>query len=205
MIKHTKHLTLAAMSVLLSGCNECENGFKVRTEHKTIFFSESWHENPKDTFLDGAIRVTTSTYKEARAVTVRCFKASNSNVKPVYDLRYTISIPLLKRIGPELEKAGAAEIVVAVDGTSIGAFKARPLSHNDGVSFLADVPQEVIDKLATAQKAIVVMPRQRDEKLDEVLEFGVAKLADHIKPVIAACAPTTLAPPAAPKQQTTKA
>jgi hypothetical protein len=120
MIKHTKHLTLAAMSVLLSGCNECENGFKVRTEYKTIFFSESWHENPKDTFLDGAIRVTTSIYKEARALTVRCFKARDPNIKPVYDLQYTISIPLLKRIGPELEKAGAAEIVVTVDGTSIG-------------------------------------------------------------------------------------
>jgi hypothetical protein len=42
-------LALAVTPLIAAGCNECENGYKVKTEHRTIFFHEQWHENPKDT------------------------------------------------------------------------------------------------------------------------------------------------------------
>jgi hypothetical protein len=105
-----------SLCLLIAGCNECENGFKIKTEYKTIFWEDRWHESGKDTLLDGAVRTTTWASKDARGLTLRCFKASVDGGSPHYDLRYKINIPLLKRIGPELEKSGPIDIVVSVDG-----------------------------------------------------------------------------------------
>ena len=130
-------------SIALVGCNECENGYKIKTEYKLMFWHESWHESGKDTLLDGAIRTTTWTAKNARVLTIRCFKPSAHNVKPEYDLRYQIEVPLLSRIGPQLEKAGGVEIVVSVDGTAIGQLKTRVVTHKHGISFLSQLTARI--------------------------------------------------------------
>ena len=174
-------------SALLTACNECENGYKVKTEYKYVSSSDFWLASPADTYLDGAIRTTTSTYKDARSLTLRCFQPASDKQHTTFDLRYTISAPLLKRVVPELQKAGSVEIVVTVDGISIGTFKARAFSHDHGVSFLADINRDIVEKIAAASKKIVAMPRQKDEKLDELIEFGVAELSKHINPVKKAC------------------
>jgi hypothetical protein len=77
-----------------------------------------------------------------------------------------------------------------------------PVVDDHGISFLAQLEPALIDRLAAAQKSIVVMPRQAEENLDDVIEFGVADLKTHIEPVKAACAELhrPVAPPAAPQQ-----
>ena len=64
-----------AVCWLLVGCNECENGYKIKTEYKYVMGHEFWHESPDD-FLDGAIRVSTSSNKDGRTLTLRCFRGS---------------------------------------------------------------------------------------------------------------------------------
>jgi hypothetical protein len=110
------------------------------------------------------VRTTTWACKDARGLTLRCFKASVDGGSPHYDLRYKINKPLLKRIGPELEKSGPIDIVVSVDGTAVVVLKARTVTHDHGISFLADVNLETIDKVSGASKSIVAMPRHKGEK-----------------------------------------
>lgn len=174
--------------IAIAGCSEeCENGYKVKTEYKYVMGYEFWHENPKDDLLDGAIRVSTSSYKEGRALTIRCFKGSAQNHEPRLDIRYQIDAPLLKRVVAELEKNGPIEMVVSVDGKVIGTFSAKPISHDFGISFLGEVNSRLVDQIGAASKNVVVMPRQQFEKLDDMIEFGVAELVKHIEPVKKAC------------------
>lgn len=191
-------LGLVAFSLLLGGCSECETGFRM--------FDEYWYESPKDEFLDGAVRVSTSSHKSGRTLTVRCFKPSTGAGAPKLDIRYAITAPLLKRIVPELEKSPPIEMVLSVDGTPVGTMKVRPVSHDFGISFLGDLNTDFFDRISTARKSIVVMPRQGSEKLDDVIEFGVANLSKHIQPVKNACGLAPVAPnvPVHPKSQSTK-
>lgn len=184
---------------LLAGCDDkCENGYKVKTEYKYVTFSEYWHESPKDEFFDGAIRVSTNTYKSGRNLELRCFKNSIEGLGRL-DFRYTISTPLLARLVPELQKAGPIELIISVDGVAAGSIAARTVSHDFGISFLGELKPELVVKIAAAHKSIVAMPRQGDKKLDEAIEFGVAELAKHIQPVRKACeAPTPVTPTSPP-------
>lgn len=188
MQKRVPLLAASAALMMLAGCDDCEDGFKVKTEYRTIFQNDRWHESLKDTLLDGAMRITTWTLKDSRSLTIRCFRSRPDQGKPQYDLRYTIWAPLLSRIAPEIEKAGRVELVVSLDGTAIGLLEAQSIKHDDGISFLADLEPALVDRLAAAEKSIVVMPRQENERLDNVIEFGVADLKKHIEPVKAACA-----------------
>lgn len=185
-----------ALAGLVAGCNECENGYKIKTEYKYATFSEYWHESPKDDLFDGAIRVTTSAYNSGRKLTLRCFRSTADAMSIVrLDVRYSISAPLLKRIVPELKKAGAIDLVLSVDGIAVGSVKVDPIAHDGGISFLGELSSELSDRVAAASKSIVAMPRQGTERLDEVVEFGVAELAKHFQPVKKACeAATPLAP-----------
>src|SRR5262249_23113551 len=160
-------------SNMMGACdqNTCENGYKIKTEYKAIFGYEQWHESLKDTLLDGAVRTTTWTLKNGRGLTIRCFKANPANARPQYDLRYSINVPLLSNLGVELEKVGGSELVVTVDGTAVGTFKTRVIANTDGLAFLSDLTPEMVDKLASASKTIVVMPRQKETHLDEMIEF----------------------------------
>lgn len=178
------------LPLLLGGCEDCkcENGFKVKTAYKYSSFPDFWHESPSDTFLDGAVRVSTSTHKDGRSATVRCFRLKPDAPAATLDLRYTLRVPLLKRISPELEKAEDIELVVTVDGTPVGNLKARAISHDFGISFLGGMDRSLLDKIGEAKKAVVVMPRRGTERLDDVIEFGVADLSKHIQPVKHACA-----------------
>src|SRR5208282_872854 len=62
-------------------------------------FSDSWHPNPEDTTLDGAVRTETWAAHNGRGVKLRCFK-SNAEAPGRVDLRYEIAVPLLGRFVP---------------------------------------------------------------------------------------------------------
>ncbi|MCL4765784.1 MAG: hypothetical protein KJZ80_06110 [Hyphomicrobiaceae bacterium] len=161
----------------------------MKTEYKYVMGYEFWHENPKDAFLDGAVRVSTSSFKSGRTLTVRCFKPSADSAMAGSDLRYVIDAPLLKKVVPELEKAGNIELVVSIDGVVVASIlKVRPIAHDFGISFLGEIKPDLLERIGSAEKSVVVMPRQGSNKLDDMIEFGVAELAKHIEPVRRACA-----------------
>jgi hypothetical protein len=180
-------LGIVASGLFLAGCEQqCEHGYKIKTEYHTIFFHESWNASPDDKILDGAVRISASTFKDGRALIVRCFKLKPED-KGGFDLRYEIDVPLLARFVPEMQKAGEVELVVNVDGVTVGSYKAIVAAHDFGISFLAGVDLASIEKLGAAQRKIIVMPRQGDKAQDDVIDFGVAELAKHIGPVKEAC------------------
>jgi len=164
---------MAGMAVtLLVGCDpQCENGYKIKKEYSTIFDHETWHESDKDMLLYGAIRTSTWTYKDGRVLRVRCFPASAPSSFKQYDIRYSIEVPLLVRVVPELEKAGPIEFVISVDGVSVGSVPTRIIAQKESIDFLAKIEPSLIDKLQSAKKTVVVMPRQKGERLDDVTEF----------------------------------
>jgi hypothetical protein len=85
--------------------------------------------------------------------------------------------------------------------------KARTVTHDHGISFLADVNLETIDKVSGASKSIVAMPRHKGENLDSVVEFGAVDLAKYIVPVKKACEsadPARTPTPAEPPKETKK-
>lgn len=179
---------IAGACILLGGCgDECENGFKIKTEYRTIFWEDSWNENSNDTIVDGAVRTSTWTYKSGRSLRIRCFQASDRHFSR-FDIRYSIDAPLLKQLAPELKKAGPVKLLINVDGSNVASAEAQVVAQDDGIDFLAAVPAAVIDQLSLAQKDIVVMPRQKEVNLDTVLEFGAAKLRENLEPVKKACA-----------------
>ena len=185
----SRRLIFAAVAPLaLAGCDyQCENGFKIKKEYSTIFWNESWHGSEKDNVLDGAIRTSTWTYKDARVLHVRCFQASPTSKHISYDIRYSIEVPLLVRLVPEIERAGPIEFVVSVDGRAVGFIPTRIVAQKESIDFLANVEPDFIDKLEGAKKSVAIVPRQRNEKLDHIREFKVAKLAENIKLVKEAC------------------
>jgi len=192
---------LVAVCILLAGCRDkCENGFKIKTEYRTIFWDDSWHEKSKDTIVDGAVRTSTWTYKSGRALYIRCFQSSGRELS-WFDIRYSINMPLLKRLFGELEGAGPIMLLVNIDGLNVAGVEARIVQQDDGIDFLASVPPELIDKLYAAQKDVVVMPRQQERNLDIVIEFGVAKLRENLEPVKNACASLRNDPPTEPSPQ----
>jgi hypothetical protein len=184
----------AAVPFLVMGCDECENGYKIKTENVYLSHSDKWYDGLPDGLLDGAIRTTTWTLKDSRGLEIRCFKPSIGAEAKGFDLRYSINVPLLQRLGPDIERAGPNELVLAVDGATIGSIKARPITHDDGVSFLADLTPETLEKLTAAKETIVAMPRQANKNLDSVIKFGVAELSKHIEPVKKACKPLSSEP-----------
>lgn len=187
-VMKVRTFSVCLVSALLSaGCDECENGYRVVTEYKYVMSYDHWHETLKDEYFDGAIRITTWTIKNGRTLTLRCFKPSIDHGDPKLDVRYTIYTPLLKRIVPELNKAGAIEMVITVDDAPIGSVEVRPLAHDFGISFLGDINRETVDRIVAGTKSIVVMPRQGSEGLDDAIEFGIANLAKYIEPVMKAC------------------
>lgn len=190
---------LAALALGLGGCSECENGYKIKTEYKYVMGYEFWHESPKDSLLDGAVRISTASHKEGRSVTLRCFRLRPEVEAAQFDLRYTLNVPLLKRVAPELEKAGGIEMIVTVDGVPVGTVKARAVAHEFGISFLGEINRQLVDKVGEAKKTVVVMPRVGSERLDDVVEFGVAELAKHVVPIKTACEAKTA--PSEPQQK----
>jgi hypothetical protein len=175
------------VSLGISGCDECENGFKIKKEYSTIFYNEAWHTLDKDTILDGAIRTETYTIKDARILTVRCFQASAPSQVSQYDIRYSIYVPLLVRIVPELEKAGPIEFIISIDGMFVARIPTKVVAQKDSLDLLATVEPTLIEEIDAAKKSIVVMPRQKDAPLDTLTEFGVARLSDYLVKVKQAC------------------
>jgi hypothetical protein len=115
-----------------------------------------------------------------------------------YDLRYTIDVPLLERVAEDLKKSTTLTLAVAVDGKAVGLYKARAGFQHEELFFLADVEESVITALAAAEKDINVVPREGDKKLDKIVAFSSAGLAERIKPVMAACAKAEKQTPTAP-------
>ncbi len=193
-MKRTLCILTVAASSLTAACDElkeffvCKNGYKI--EYKYSSARDFWFDNSKDEFVDGALRVSAVTFKDGRRLSIRCFKNSTEDARSRFDLRYTIDMPLLGRLVPDLKKAGVVTLVLSVDDVPIKTITAEPIAHDFGMSYLAELDGELIDKLATAKESIIVMPRQGSEKLDDVIKFGVAELADHAVPVKKACEAT---------------
>ena len=87
-----------------------------------------------------------------------------------------IVAPLLKKVVPELEKAGTIEV--------------RSIAHNIGISFLGEIEPQMPERIGSAIERVIVMPRQGCEKLDDTIDFGVVGFAKHIEPAKKACAAT---------------
>lgn len=194
-------LLIASACQLLAACDEkCENGFKIKTDYKTVFYRDSWFDSPKDTVLDGAVRVETWSYKSGRSLTFRCFQDRTGSFTQ-YDLRYSINAPLLKRLAEDLQKEGDVQLVVSVDGTAAANIKVRTVPQDSGIDFLGQIQPSLIDTFATAKETIVAMPRQNNEKLDDLIEFGVANLQENLGPVKKACAGLLKVPQDIPAQE----
>src|SRR5262249_37144905 len=129
----------------------------------------------------------TYTIKDSRHLTVRCFQGAPPSKVHHYDIRYSIYVPLLVRIVPELQKAGPVEFIISIDGTSVARLPASVFSQQESLDFLATAEPALIDKIDAAKKRIVVMPRQKQEALDKITEFGVAKLSERLVKVKEAC------------------
>lgn len=174
-----------------------ETKVETKTETKEVarYFSsdDRWSAGDDDKLLDGAARIRTFTIKEGRVLTIRCFKGPAASSAPVFDVRYEINAPLLKRVAPDLQKATNVEVALAVDAAPATLLKARTGFQHEGLWFLFDIDRDLIGKLATAKK-ISAVPRQGSERIDTVVEFGTVELAKHISPVIKACEATTAAP-----------
>lgn len=176
-------LLAAVLGLLLAGCDEVS----------------SWHADEDDAFIDGATRISTSAVRDERALTIRCFSPSTGNESRGPDIRYSIPVPLLRRLEPELNKLGPIDLVVQVDGKPIATLKGRAVAHDFGLSFLADLPDGILSSLASARDTIIVMPRQNSENLDEIIRFRVGGLAKNLVPVRMACG--LLATPATAAKQ----
>lgn len=92
------------------------------------------------------------TSRDERYLTIRCFKFQ-ADSEPKYDLRYEIDMPL-------------------------GMYKARAGFQHGQLWFLIDVDESVIANLAAAKKDINVVPREGGAKLDEIIAFSSAGLAE---------------------------
>jgi len=196
LVRSTVLLTLACL--IVSGCDEqCENGYKIKKEYSTVFWEDSWHENLKDEILDGAVRTSTWAYKSGRSVDIRCFQDRTRKLFQ-YDLRYSIGAPLLARLVSELQKAGPAELLVNIDGATAATVPVSIIKQESGIDFLGSIEPTLIAKLEGANEVVVVMPRQNNQKLDEVVEFKVAGLRENIQPVKKACAGIHSAPEPTP-------
>jgi hypothetical protein len=168
-------------------------------------WDDVWFKSPNDTLLDGAVRVSTSTHKDGRSLTLRCFRHRPDDPGARLDLRYTLEMPLLKQVATELSKAGGIELVVTVDGTPTSILKADAVAHDFGMSFLGPIEREaVVHRIGEAKKSIVVMPRRGGDRLDKVVEFGTQELATHIQPVKRACGALQPNPPPQPQAETKK-
>ena len=183
MTRRTIGLLLFAL--LVGGCDD------VSLPSTKDFRPSKWYESGPDTILDGAMRVSILSFMDERNLEIRCFKQSSADAVPKYDLRYTIDIPLLERVAEDLKKSTTLSVAVAVDGKAVGIYKARAGFQHEELFFLADVEESVITALATAEKDINVVPKEGDKKLDKIIAFSSAGLAEKIKPVIKACAKET--------------
>jgi hypothetical protein len=205
LIATSAALALAALGLAGcgdSGCATSEKAPPIKTEYKYeyISYSDLWHEGGQDDLLDGAIRVRTWTMMDGRTLSLRCYVYKPAQREPQFDLRYSIEVPLLKRVAEEVQKAGPVQLALAIDGTTHSMLEASALKHDWGMSFLADISPETLDAIAAAKETIVVMPRQKGEKLDSIIKFGVARLVDLVKPVEETCArlKQEQAPPSSP-------
>ena len=190
MTKRTFGLLLFAL--LVGGCDD------VKLPAAKDFRASRWYESGPDTFLDGAMRVSTSSYMDERYLTVRCFKGASADAVPRFDLRYEIDMPLLERVAEDLKKSTTLSVAVAVDGKAVGIYKAQA-GFQHQLWFLAEVEESVMAALAAAEKDINVVPKDGDKKLDKIIAFSSAGLAEKIKPVMTACVkPAKEAPGAAP-------
>jgi hypothetical protein len=187
MIRRTIGVLLFAL--LVSGCDD------VSLPSTKDFRPSKWYESGPDTILDGAMRVSTSSFKDERYLTVRCFKGTAADAVPGYDLRYTIDIPLLERVAEDLKKSTTLSVAIAVDGKAVGIYKARAGFQHEELFFLADVEESVITALAAAEKDVNVVPKEGDKKLDKIIAFSSAGLSDKVKPVMKACAKETIEAP----------
>lgn len=187
---------ICAFAGLMAGMNwvgqpivRTETKIETKTETKEVakYFSsdDRWYAGDADKILDGAARVRTFTSKKGRFLTIRCFRHSPS-AAPVFDARYEINAPLLKRVAPDLQKATNIVVAFALDDAPAVLVKAQTGFQHDSLWFLFDMERDVIGKLASAKK-ISAVPRQGTERIDTVVEFGTVELAKHIAPVIKAC------------------
>ena len=165
---------LLLLGAVLGSCNERD------------FRRSEWFDGGPDTILDGAMRISTWTSRDERYLTIRCFRFK-ADSEPKYDLRYEINMPLLERVAKDLEKSTTLDAAVAADGTALGMYKARAGFQRGQLWFLIDVDESVIAVLAAAKKDINVVPREDSAKLDKIIAFSTAGLADRIKPVMKAC------------------
>ncbi|MBS0251358.1 MAG: hypothetical protein JSR78_09885 [Proteobacteria bacterium] len=185
------NLLSVGLILALGACDDPSTG------SKRSYYDDYWIQESKDTFLDGSVRTSAWTSKEGRELKLRCFRFMPDSPTGSFDLRYVIDVPLLARVLPEIEKAGPVQLVLSIDGLSIGSVDVRPLAHDFGISFLGNVSGEMLDKIAAAKTSVIAMPRQGSDKLDEVIEFGVGDLAKTIEPVKRACKPLSLLQPPA--------
>jgi hypothetical protein len=155
---------------------------------ETVFFDKMWHGSSKDTFVDGAMRTTTTSYKDGRALTLRCFRPKSESPLALYDIRYQIDAPMLKDIAEQMiKKKAQVTLVVSIDDVPLEPLKAQIIAHDSGLSFLAQITKEAMDKIGDAKQRVMVVPRQGSTTLDSTTEFGTTDLAKHVAPVKAAC------------------
>ena len=63
------------------------------------------------------------------------------------------------------------ELVVSIDGATAANIPATIIPQDGGLDFLGSIDPVLIEKLEGAKETVVVMPRQNNQKLDELIEF----------------------------------
>lgn len=168
-----KKLKLVAVvcAILLSGCDE----YGV------------WNTGNNEYYADGALRVSTSARLQERVISLRCFSNTLEGGHSSFDIRYAIQVPLLNRLARELNDAEPVKLVIQVDGVPIAKLDSRAISHEWGSSFLANMSEEILQKISVGRRNLIVMPWKGADKLDSVISVPIGGLADKIEAIRKAC------------------
>jgi hypothetical protein len=183
MLLLTRWFAVLVLCLAFVGCDDPKPREKVPPVH---YYSDVWRESANANLHDGALRVGAYTFQEGRRVTVRCYGPPNKDTRTL-DIRYTIEVPLLRRLEKELKEKGDITLNVSADGNVSRILKAQVGTSNDSLFFLADADRELVESLANAKKKVFVVPVLNGEKIDGALDFGAAYAKEHINKVLDAC------------------
>jgi len=157
-----------------------------------IVFSENRWFELKDTFRDDYKRLAAFTYKQGRALEVRCFghldQPPESSLQ-LFDIRYSIDVPLLSRLVKDFKGKNDITLRVAIGKDAARTWSARSDFGGDALWFLAVVDREMVETIANAKGNILAVPEMNGEKIDGVIEFGAVDVKKHVLPVLEACQP----------------
>jgi hypothetical protein len=178
---------VAAFIVLGAALLGCDD--KPREDTPPVrYYSDVWREST-DNIHDGALRVGAYTFQEGRRITVRCFGHPGATTRKL-DIRYTIEVPLLRRLENDFKDNEGLTLNVAADSNVSRILRAQPGIGEGALWFLADADRELVESLANAKRKIFVVPTLNGQKLDGALEFGAAYAKKHINAALEACRPT---------------